>query len=129
LRLTKTLLVLAVFAVAGVGLTACGGALNPPARAPIHDRIEAFDFGFRPEHVIAAPGATVRWINVGETAHTVRGEGFFSGRIRPGEDYELNVKPNTLRVRGGAIPSPEYRYHCTLHPRRMHGTIEVTGWR
>jgi hypothetical protein len=34
-----------------------------------------------------------------------------------------------LTACGGAIPSPEYRYHCTLHPRRMHGTIEVTGWR
>ena len=75
------------------------------------------------------PGGTVRWTNTGEVEHTVQGKGFFSGRIEPGETYELSpVKPFSLRLRAGAIPPVKYRYRCTLHPR-MRGKITVAGWR
>jgi len=71
----------------------------------------------------------VTWTNTGETIHTVKGKGFFSKAIDPGGDYEFTFGPSTLRVRGGVVPAPEYRYHCTLHPTRMRGTIVVSGWR
>ena len=75
------------------------------------------------------PGATVRWTNTGEETHTVKGKGFFSKAIDPGDDYEFTFRtPSSVRVRGGVIPPVAYNYHCTLHPTRMRGTVVVTGW-
>jgi plastocyanin len=132
LRLRNALLILAVCAAPGLGLAACGGGVARSTGTAIPEdppnEVEVFDFGYRPEQVTVRPRATVKWINTGVTTHTVKGEGFFSGRIDPGDDYKFQfLKPSTWRVRPGAIPPVEYRYHCTLHPRRMRGKIVVAG--
>lgn len=130
---SKAAPVLGASVVVALLLAGCGGAGERSSDAAgvgeQTARVEAFDFGFEPTAATVSPGGTVIWTNTGKVAHTVKGPGFFSGKLEPGESYELSpVKPYTLRLRGGAIPPVHYRYHCTLHPR-MRGTITVAGWR
>ena len=76
--------------------------------------VDTFDFGFDPTDDTIEVGDTVTWENSGETIHTVKGDGFFSKAINPGDSYEHKfTKPGT------------YDYLCTLHPDQMQGTIVV----
>jgi plastocyanin len=134
LRLRNILLMLAVSGVAAFGLAACGGgddrSTGTAATQAAPNEVAAFDFGFGPEELTVKPGTTVTWTTTGERIHTVKGKGFFSNAIDPGGEYEFTFyEPRTLRVRGGVIPPVKYNYHCTLHPKRMRGTIVVSGWR
>jgi plastocyanin len=88
---------------------ACGGSSSPSSTS-----IEAYDFGFRPSSEAVKVGDAVTWTNTGQTTHTVKGPGFFSKAITPGQGYSFTFKnPGT------------YRYICTLHPTLMRGTIVV----
>ena len=82
--------------------------------APGSGSVDTFDFGFDPADDTIEAGDTVTWENSGETIHTVKGDGFFSKAINPGDSYEHRfTKPGT------------YDYICTLHPDQMQGTIVV----
>ena len=82
------------------------------ATAP--DSVEAFDFGFGPEETTIETGDTVTWENTGDTIHTVKGQGFFSDGMNPGDSYKHKfTEPGT------------YEYLCTLHPDQMLGTVVV----
>ena len=84
------------------------------AAAPASGSVDTFDFGFDPADDTVEAGDTVTWENSGETIHTVKGDGFFSKAINPGDSYEHRfTKPGT------------YDYICTLHPDQMQGTIVV----
>ena len=85
----------------------CGGEDSPP------DQVEVRDFDFAPQSFSAKVGAPVEWENTGEQIHNVKGDGFFSRAMNPGERYSF-----TFRKTG------EYDYICTLHPQ-MKGTIVV----
>src|ERR671916_652767 len=65
---------------------------------------------FEPQEASVTPGATVKWTNDGQVAHTVTktggpGEQFDSGSIEPGGDFETEVSET------GTI-----EYVCTIHP-------------
>ena len=103
----------AAVAAPGVG---CGsedeGTTEPgPAAAPT---VEARDFAFEPSEQTVETGASVSWANTGETIHNVKGKGFFSDGLDPGETYERRF-----------AKAGEYRYLCTLHPETMRGRISV----
>jgi plastocyanin len=76
--------------------------------------VEAFDFGFDPNAATIEAGDTVSWENTGETVHNVKGKGFFSDGMEPGDTFEHEF------AKAGV-----YDYLCTLHPDSMTGTVVV----
>jgi plastocyanin len=95
----------------------CGSGGDDPAEpAPATGAIEARDFAFEPADETIERGETVTWTNTGETIHNVKGPGFFSDAINPGDSYEHRFRE------AGTI-----KYLCNLHPTMMRGTIEVNS--
>ena len=98
--------------------TGCGSDDGEPATpdAGSANGVAAVDFAFEPETTEIEAGETVTWTNDGSTIHNVKGKGFFSEAIDPGERYEHEFsKPGT------------YEYLCNLHPDQMQATVEVSG--
>lgn len=103
----------AILAVSGGG---CGDGEPTANEKPIDAGvIEAKDFSFEPAERTVEAGTTVMWTNTGATIHNVKGPGFFSGAIDPGESYERRF------ARAGIV-----RYLCNLHPTTMRGTLKVS---
>lgn len=99
--------------VSGLG---CGSDEQTPAPASGAgaNEVAAVDFAFEPEATEIDAGETVTWTNDGATIHNVKGRGFFSEAINPGESYEHAFEqPGT------------YEYLCNLHPDQMRGTVKV----
>jgi plastocyanin len=103
----------AILAVSGGG---CGGGEPAANEMPIDAGvIETADFTFEPAGQTVEAGTTVTWTNTGATIHNVKGPGFFSDAIDPGESYQHRfTRPGTVR------------YLCTLHPTTMRGTLKVS---
>jgi plastocyanin len=102
-------LALALLSVA-VAVAACGGGSQGGG-----PKVSAADFRFEPKRVELQAGDSVTWTNTGQTAHTVKGPGFFSNRaLDPGQSYSHRF------ARPGAYP-----YLCTLHPTLMKGVVVV----
>ena len=76
--------------------------------------VEAVDFGFEPNTTTVAAGDTVTWENAGETTHNVKGKGFVSDDMEPGDTFEHEFADAGV-----------YDYLCTLHPDTMTGTVVV----
>ena len=72
---------------------------------------------FEPAAISVPAGTTVTWTNEDEFTHSVRlleGEEF-EGMMKPGENLEFTFdEPGT------------YPYDCSLHPKDMKGTVQVT---
>jgi len=93
-------------------LGACGGSAAPSQASAVAVK----DFAFDRAEITVPAGTKVRFENTGATTHTVKGRGFFSEAINPGQTYEHRfTRPGT------------YRYLCTLHPTLMRGVITVSG--
>lgn len=108
---------LGALALSASGL-ACGGSSSPSSSTVVPSSstsVEAYDFGFRPPSETLKIGDAVTWTNTGRTTHTVKGPGFFSQAINPGQSYSFTFKK-----------SGTYHYICTLHPTLMRGTIVVS---
>ena len=90
-----------------VGAASCGSQNDGAVRVA--------DFSFSPRTVELKAGQSVTWKNAGQTAHTVKGPGFFSTRaMDPGGSYSHRfARPGT------------YPYLCTLHPTLMKGVVVV----
>ncbi|MFL5821375.1 MAG: plastocyanin/azurin family copper-binding protein [Solirubrobacteraceae bacterium] len=96
-----------------IGVTGCGGSKSESGGAT---KVAAADLRFDPQRIEIKAGQTVTWTNSGQTAHTVKGPGFFSRQaIEPGRSYSFRFN------RPGS-----YRYLCTLHPSLMKGVIVVS---
>lgn len=95
------------------GVAGCGGASGQGEAQATN--VDAADFAFRPQRLQIKRGQAVRWTNTGQTAHTVKGPGFFTTRaLDPGQSYSFRfARPGT------------YRYLCTLHPTLMTAVITV----
>ncbi len=93
-----------------VGAVAAGSVAP---RDEVAVRIAAF--AYQPAEVHVKRGATVRWVNEDDEAHTVTAdEGSFRSRgLDAGEGYGFTFD------RAGRFP-----YHCALHPH-MTGTVVV----
>jgi plastocyanin len=72
---------------------------------------------FEPAAISVPAGTTVTWTNEDEFTHSVRlleGEEF-EGMMKPGETLEFTFdEPGS------------YPYDCSLHPKDMKGTVQVT---
>jgi plastocyanin len=88
------------------------GAATAPATAG--SEVGAVDFAFEPDTTTVAAGDTVTWENTGETTHNVKGKGFFSDGMEPGDVFEHEF------AKAGV-----YDYLCTLHPDTMTGSVVV----
>ena len=75
------------------------------------------DFSFTPKVIDVKTGTTVTWTNQGQTAHTIKGPGFFSpSALDHGKKFSHRfTKPG------------RFAYLCTLHPTLMRGTVVVKG--
>ena len=76
--------------------------------------VAAFDFGFDPNTTTISAGDSLTWENTGETIHNVKGKGFFSDGMDPGDTFEHEFAEAGV-----------YDYLCTLHPDSMTGTVVV----
>jgi plastocyanin len=120
---TRSLLAtgLGALAISALGF-GCGSDEAEPATtaaegpAGAANEVTAVDFAFEPDTTEIEAGDAVTWTNDGATIHNVKGKGFFSEAIDPGESYQHTfTKPGT------------YEYLCNLHPDQMRATVEVTG--
>jgi plastocyanin len=69
--------------------------------------------GFSPASVEVQVGDTVTWVNNDDRDHTVVGDGFRSGNLRPGASYSYQFnKPG------------KFSYGSSIYPR-MKGTVIV----
>src|SRR5829696_3358058 len=95
-------------------------------------KVSIRDFYFEPSQLVIEPGTTVRWVNEGDTQHTVFATNpagtFLSGTLDPGESFEYTFPERFPR------PSPDstvragtYRYYCELHPNMMKARVNSTG--
>ena len=106
--------------------TGTGGGDLPSGNGSVAVSIQ--DYSFSPSAVTIKLGTTVRWTNIGATAHTATSDGgaFNSGQLgspsgggyggtsAPGDSYQT-----TLATTG------TFGYHCANHTY-MTGTITVT---
>jgi len=94
-------------------------------------KVSIRDFYFEPSQLVIEPGTTVRWVNEGDTQHTVFATNpagtFLSGTLDPGESFEYTFPERFPR------PSPDstvragtYRYYCELHPNMMKASVTLS---
>jgi plastocyanin len=96
------------------------GAAAQQAAAPADSNptvnINVYDGSYQPRSITISAGTIVRFKNVGGHLHTVTSDtGIWDSReMDPGRTVNVYfAKPGT------------YDYHCTLHPEKMRGTINV----
>jgi plastocyanin len=75
------------------------------------------DFFFKPKDVTITAGQSITWTNKGKVSvgHTVTGNGFDSGVLKPGATYTHSFSS-----------AGTFDYVCTIHPN-MRGTVTVTA--
>lgn len=70
---------------------------------------------FNPEILEISAGTTIEWINSGSKVHTVTGDNWDSGSLRPGEKFDREFDQKGT-----------YKYYCIPHRGMgMVGTIVV----
>jgi plastocyanin len=123
---------------AALGSSACSSptmsglsVAGPPPPGTVDVTIQ--DFSFTPSNITIHAGMTVRWINVGPSAHTTTSDAgtWTSGTL---------AAPNGGTYGGGGsqggtftykfTSTGTYGYHCSIHPPSSYpnfvGTITVT---
>jgi plastocyanin len=73
-------------------------------------------YRFQPQAITVPVGATVTWTNDDNFTHNVTFKGSEPMAMSPGATTTRTFET------AGTFP-----YQCTLHPRDMQGTVEVTG--
>lgn len=125
---------LALAALAGVTLAACGDTESDPQEAGAPEatgaEVTVDLLAFDPDELEVAAGTTVTWLQEDTAAHTIvagtveetpggvspQPDGTFeSDLLETGEQFEHSFdEPGT------------YPYFCSLHPATMRGEIRVT---
>jgi plastocyanin len=110
---------IAIIAAAALALSACahnGPAYGPPtANAGATVKMSS-GLRFIPPEVTIKAGQTVEWRNTSIETHTVTGQGFDSGAVKPGQVFS-----HTFPTAG------RYEYICKPHNGMgMRGVVVVT---
>ena len=103
---------LALILAAALGALASGCGGDDDSSPP--DSVAVRDFEFAPVDFEAKAGEPVTWENEGEQIHNVKGEGFFSRAMNPGDTYEFTFEK-----------SGTYEYIVHAAPAQMNGTVVV----
>ena len=117
--MTKTTRLLAIHALLGATLaTGCFSerSTEPEDTTPCDGTttacvVNVTDNTFSPRNLLVEAGSTVRWVNNGASPHTSTGDGWDSGTMLVGADFE-----HTFDEAG------DFDYVCDFHPG-MSGTI------
>ena len=111
-------LVLSLVVLAAVG---CSGSSPEPDACsdPVAaDTVRLEDFAFEPDCLLAAPGASIRLENVGDTPHTFTVEGTdVSFDLPAGTDADGSLS---------GVEAGRYAVTCVYHPQ-MTATLTVEG--
>jgi plastocyanin len=93
------------------------GSGTSPAAATSVKGVKIINFAFMPKTITIAKGTKVKWTNGGSVNHTTTSnKGLWdSGALAPGATFA-----HVFRRAG------TFKYHCTIHPTLMHGTIVVS---
>jgi plastocyanin len=110
----------AILAAAALALSACatheGPAYGPPTAGAGATVNMSSSWRFNPHEVSIRAGQSVEWRNTSTWSHTVTGEGFDSGDVKPGQVFS-----HTFAKAG------RYEYICKPHKGLgMHGVVVVT---
>jgi plastocyanin len=90
----------------------------PPLATPLaQPSVEVIDYGYSPQLLSVAPGASVTWANDGNDGHDVTGSG-------PGGDWRSGPLAPSERYTRQFDLAGTYNYVCTLHPE-MWGRVIV----
>jgi plastocyanin len=104
-----------------LGAIACGGSSPEPEACtdPVPaETVRLEDFAFEPDCMIAAPGASIRLENVGDTPHSFTVEG-------TDVSFDLAAGTNAEGSLSGVEPG-RYAVTCVYHPQ-MTATLTVEG--
>ena len=113
----------ALFALAVLGVTLIHTAITaaaPAASAPTAAPILIADFAFKPATVTVAVGATVRWTNKDEVAHTA------TATIKSPAKFESGNLDQNQSFTFTFTKAGKYTYVCTYHPT-MTGNVVVVA--
>jgi plastocyanin len=109
----------AILAAVTIALTGCahnGPAYGPPTAGAGATVKMSSGLRFVPPEVTVKAGQTVEWRNTSIETHTVTGQGFDSGSIKPGQVFS-----HTFATAG------RYGYICKPHSGMgMRGVVVVT---
>ena len=100
----------------GAAPTATPTATPAPPPPAVPGSVQIIDYDYSPKELSVAPGASVRFLNVGAKKHTVTATdgSFDSGLMSAGDAYS-----HTFNSAGS------FQYYCDLHPD-MVGTVTVS---
>ena len=95
-----------------LSLAAVMGFPATPASAA-RTKVKIVDNAFKPAKAVIPQGTAVKWVNNGETSHTVTSNTgkFDSGTLQPGDTYTRKFKQTGV-----------FKYHCEIHPE-MKGRV------
>jgi plastocyanin len=123
----KRLAYLATFAVTALLLLVptASGVQNPEVvKVSIHD------FYFEPSELVIEPGTTVRWVNEGDTQHTVFATNpagtFLSGTLDPGESFTHTFPDRIIATHDATVRPGMYRYYCEFHSDIMKASVALS---
>ncbi len=96
------------------------GAGQPAAALATLRSVQIVDFGFVPKTQTVQLLETVQWTNDGDVPHNVTTDGNMPGSFISNLDPNESSSATTFFSSAG-----KWRYRCTIHPKRMRGTINV----
>ena len=97
-----------------IAAAAAAATLATAAPAAAATRVKVVDNAFKPKVVQVAKGTTVKWVNVGEDAHTTTSKtGLWDATLQPGETFRRRFRK-----------AGTFRYLCQFHDG-MTGRIVV----
>ena len=113
----RVILAAILVVVAGIGPSAAGELVPTAGAQGNQQTVSIRDFLFEPSQLTVESGTTVRWVNEGNTPHTVTANdgSFDSGTLNPGQSSTFTFeRPGT------------FSYHCEIHPQMM-ASVTVGG--
>jgi plastocyanin len=110
---------IAIFLGIGLALALLLGACSSSSKSGASSSdIVIKDFSFAPASVSAKAGATVTVHNNGPSTHTVTSD--------DGTSFNVSVDSGKDATFTAPSKAGTYKFHCSIHPTQMKGTLTVT---